>query len=197
MKMIVGLGNPGKEYEHTRHNVGFDVMAVLAEKLGVKTSSWKAEHRAHTARAVIGAEKVLLVKPQTFMNLSGEAVRSLNDYYKLGGAQDVIVISDDVALPVGSLRIRVKGSAGGHNGLKNIIQHLGSEDFIRVRVGVGGPGEDMVGHVLGRFGKEDAAAMNEAYKKAADAIECIITEGVDKAMSSYNTKKEESRSDES
>ena len=192
MKMIVGLGNPGKEYEHTRHNVGFDVMSVLAEKLDVKASSWKAEHRAHTARAVIGTEKVLLVKPQTFMNLSGEAVRELNDYYKLGGARDVIVISDDVALPVGSLRIRVKGSAGGHNGLKNIIQHLGSEDFIRVRVGVGGPSEDMVGHVLGHFGKEDAAVMKESCKKAADAIECIITDGADIAMSRYNSKKEES-----
>ena len=192
MKMIVGLGNPGKEYEHTRHNVGFDVMSVLAEKLDVKASSWKAEHRAHTARAMIGTEKVLLVKPQTFMNLSGEAVRELNDYYKLGGARDVIVISDDVALPVGSLRIRVKGSAGGHNGLKNIIQHLGSEDFIRVRVGVGGPSEDMVGHVLGHFGKEDAAVMKESCKKAADAIECIITDGADIAMSRYNSKKEES-----
>ena len=192
MKMIVGLGNPGKEYEHTRHNVGFDVMSVLSEKLDVKTSSWKAEHRAHTARAMIGTEKVLLVKPQTFMNLSGEAVRELNDYYKLGGARDVIVISDDVALPVGSLRIRVKGSAGGHNGLKNIIQHLGSEDFIRVRVGVGGPSEDMVGHVLGHFGKEDAAVMKESCKKAADAIECIITDGADIAMSRYNSKKEES-----
>ncbi len=187
--MIVGLGNPGKDYEHTRHNVGFDVMSVLAEKLGVGTGSWKAEHRAHTARAMIGSEKVLLVKPQTFMNLSGEAVRELNDYYKMEGAQDIIVISDDVALPVGHIRIRVRGSAGGHNGLKNIIQHMGSEDFVRVRIGVGGPSEDMVGHVLGRFGSHDAEAMKDAYKKAADAIECIITDGPEIAMSRFNTSK--------
>ena len=187
--MIVGLGNPGSEYEHTRHNVGFDVMTALSEKLGIKTGMWKAEHMAHTARAVIGTEKVILVKPQTFMNLSGEAVRELNDYYKLEGTPDLIVISDDVALPVGHIRIRTKGSSGGHNGLKNIIQHMGGDDFIRVRIGVGGPGNDMVGHVLGRFSKEDAALMDDAYKKAANAIECIITDGPDIAMSKYNTSK--------
>ena len=191
MKMIVGLGNPGREYEHTRHNVGFDVMSVLAEKLGVTPGMWKAEHRAHTARAMIGSEKVILVKPQTFMNLSGEAVRALNDYYKLEGLSDLIVISDDVAIPTGHIRIRVKGSAGGHNGLKNIISHMGGEDFIRVRVGVGGPGEDMVDHVLGHFCSEDAKIMKDAFVKAADAVECIVTEGPESAMNKFNTRKDE------
>ena len=191
MKMIVGLGNPGKEYEHTRHNVGFDVLSVLAEKLGIGPAGWKAEHRAHTARAMIGTEKVILVKPQTFMNLSGEAVRELNDYYKLEGVSDIIVISDDVAIPTGHIRIRSKGSAGGHNGLKNIIQHMGSQDFIRVRVGVGDSGGDMVGHVLGHFSSEDSGTMNEAFKNAADAVECIINDGIDIAMNRYNTRKDE------
>ena len=193
MKMIVGLGNPGREYEHTRHNVGFDVISVLAEKLEISAGMWKAEHRAHTARGMIGGEKVILVKPQTFMNLSGEAVRELNDYYKLGGVSDIIVISDDVAIPTGNIRIRMKGSSGGHNGLKNIILHMGSEDFVRVRVGVGDSGGDMVGHVLGHFSSEDAKKMSDAYKKAADAVCCIVTDGADVAMNRFNTRKDENQ----
>ena len=193
MKMIVGLGNPGREYEHTRHNVGFDVISALAEKLEISAGMWKAEHRAHTARGMIGGEKVILVKPQTFMNLSGEAVRELNDYYKLGGVSDIIVISDDVAIPTGNIRIRMKGSSGGHNGLKNIILHMGSEDFVRVRVGVGDSGGDMVGHVLGHFSSEDAKKMRDAYKKAADAVCCIVTDGADVAMNRFNTRKDENQ----
>ncbi len=193
MKMIVGLGNPGREYEHTRHNVGFDVISALAEKLEISAGMWKAEHRAHTARGMIGDEKVILVKPQTFMNLSGEAVRELNDYYKLGGVSDIIVISDDVAIPTGNIRIRMKGSSGGHNGLKNIILHMGSEDFVRVRVGVGDSGGDMVGHVLGHFSSEDAKKMRDAYKKAADAVCCIVTDGADVAMNRFNTRKDENQ----
>ncbi|MBQ1896620.1 MAG: aminoacyl-tRNA hydrolase [Lachnospiraceae bacterium] len=193
MKMIVGLGNPGREYEHTRHNVGFDVISALAEKLEISAGMWKAEHRAHTARGMIGGEKVILVKPQTFMNLSGEAVRELNDYYKLGGVSDIIVISDDVAIPTGNIRIRMKGSSGGHNGLKNIILHMGSEDFVRVRVGVGDSGGDMVGHVLGHFSSEDAKKMSDAYKKAADAVCCIVTDGADVAMNRFNTRKDENQ----
>ena len=193
MKMIVGLGNPGREYEHTRHNVGFDVISALAEKLEISAGMWKAEHRAHTARGMIGDEKVILVKPQTFMNLSGEAVRELNDYYKLGGVSDIIVISDDVAIPTGNIRIRMKGSSGGHNGLKNIILHMGSEDFVRVRVGVGDSGGDMVGHVLGHFSSEDAKKMSDAYKKAADAVCCIVTDGADVAMNRFNTRKDENQ----
>lgn len=193
MKMIVGLGNPGREYEHTRHNVGFDVISALAEKLEISAGMWKAEHRAHTARGMIGGEKVILVKPQTFMNLSGEAVRELNDYYKLGGVSDIIVISDDVAIPTGNIRIRMKGSSGGHNGLKNIILHMGSEDFVRVRVGVGDSGGDMVGHVLGHFSSGDAKKMSDAYKKAADAVCCIVTDGADVAMNRFNTRKDENQ----
>jgi len=193
MRMIVGLGNPGREYEHTRHNVGFDVISALAEKLEISAGMWKAEHRAHTARGMIGGEKVILVKPQTFMNLSGEAVRELNDYYKLGGVSDIIVISDDVAIPTGNIRIRMKGSSGGHNGLKNIILHMGSEDFVRVRVGVGDSGGDMVGHVLGHFSSEDAKKMSDAYKKAADAVCCIVTDGADVAMNRFNTRKDENQ----
>lgn len=193
MKMIVGLGNPGREYEHTRHNVGFDVISALAEKLEISAGMWKAEHRAHTARGMVGGEKVILVKPQTFMNLSGEAVRELNDYYKLGGVSDIIVISDDVAIPTGNIRIRMKGSSGGHNGLKNIILHMGSEDFVRVRVGVGDSGGDMVGHVLGHFSSEDAKKMSDAYKKAADAVCCIVTDGADVAMNRFNTRKDENQ----
>lgn len=193
MKMIVGLGNPGKDYEHTRHNVGFDVITRLAKDLDIGAGAWKAEHRAHTARAMIGTEKVILVKPQTFMNLSGEAVRALNDYYKLEGVSDLIVISDDVALPTGHIRIRVKGSAGGHNGLKNIIQHMGSEAFTRVRVGVGESGGDMVGHVLGRFSSEDERIMDEAISKAADAVKCLVTDGPELAMTRFNTKKDEAK----
>lgn len=193
MKMIVGLGNPGREYEHTRHNVGFDVISALAEKLEISAGMWKSEHRAHTARGMIGGEKVILVKPQTFMNLSGEAVRELNDYYKLGGVSDIIVISDDVAIPTGNIRIRMKGSSGGHNGLKNIILHMGSEDFVRVRVGVGDSGGDMVGHVLGHFSSEDAKKMSDAYKKAADAVCCIVTDGADVAMNRFNTRKDENQ----
>ena len=191
MKMIVGLGNPGREYEHTRHNVGFDVISALAEKLEISPGMWKAEHRAHTARAMIGTEKVILVKPQTFMNLSGEAIRELNDYYKLNGVEDLIVISDDVAIPTGHIRIRVKGSAGGHNGLKNIILHMGSEEFVRLRVGVGGPGGDMVDHVLGHFSSEDAKTMKDAIVKAAEAAMCIVTDGAESAMNKFNTRKDE------
>ncbi len=191
MKMIVGLGNPGKDYEHTRHNVGFDVISRLAKDLDIGAGAWKAEHRAHTARAMIGSEKVILVKPQTFMNLSGEAVRALNDYYKLEGVSDLIVISDDVALPTGHIRIRVKGSAGGHNGLKNIIAQLGHSDFNRVRVGVGKkPKEyDMVDWVLGHFEGEDQVSIKEGIDLAASAVVEIMENGVDSAMNKFNGKK--------
>ncbi len=191
MKMIVGLGNPGSDYEHTRHNVGFDVIDVLAKKLDIPAGMWKAEHRAHTARGIIGGEKVILVKPQTFMNLSGEAVRALSDYYKLDGVNDIIVISDDVALPAGNIRIRGKGSPGGHNGLENIIRHMGSDAFTRVRVGVGAPEHDLVRHVLGRFSGEDKEKMDEAYVRAADAVICLVTDDLSTAMNRFNTRKNE------
>ncbi len=189
MHIIVGLGNPGTQYSNTHHNAGF--MAV--EKLADPNKDWKSEHKALTMKVNIAGEECLLAKPQTFMNLSGEAVRELNDYYKLGGVSDIIVISDDVAIPTGNIRIRMKGSSGGHNGLKNIILHMGSEDFVRVRVGVGDSGGDMVGHVLGHFSSEDAKKMSDAYKKAADAVCCIVTDGADVAMNRFNTRKDENQ----
>ena len=144
-------------------------------------------------KGVISGEKVILVKPMTYMNLSGEAVREICSYYKVDHHDHLIVISDDIDLPVGHLRIRKKGSAGGHNGLKNIILHLGDDAFMRVRIGVGGkpsPGADLAGHVLGHFKGEDRAVMEEADVKAADAVICMVEQGPDKAMNLYNTRKQ-------
>ena len=190
MKMIVGLGNPGREYEHTRHNVGFDVISALAEKMEISAGMWKAEHRAHTARGMIGSEKVILVKPQTFMNLSGESVRELVDYYKADEKEELIVISDDISLDVAQIRVRKKGSAGGHNGLKNIISHLGHDQFMRVKMGVGEKpkGYDLADYVLGHFSKEERGLMNEAAQKATDAIRMMMTDGPDAAMNAFNRK---------
>lgn len=184
--LIVGLGNPGEQYEGTRHNVGFQVADELAERAGVPVQ--KLKFRALTNTAAVGGEKVLLMKPVTYMNLSGEAVRQAADFYKIA-PDHVLVVSDDVALPVGKLRIRKGGSAGGHNGLKNIILHLGTEAFPRVRLGVGEkphPDYDMADWVLGRFTGEDKKAMDAAVKKAADAVECLIRDGADQAMSKFN-----------
>ena len=155
MYVIVGLGNPGDKYARTRHNVGFDVIDLLAEQNGISVTERK--HKALIGKGRIAGQAVILVKPQTFMNLSGESVGDILHFYKLDPAQDLIVISDDVALDPGALRIRKKGSAGGHNGLKNIIAHCHTEEFMRVRIGVGKlpPNGDMIAHVLGRFAPED------------------------------------------
>jgi PTH1 family peptidyl-tRNA hydrolase len=147
-------------------------------------------------KGTIAGQKVILMKPLTYMNLSGEAIREVVSYYKVDPHSHLIVISDDIDLPVGHLRIRKKGSAGGHNGLKNIIQHLGDNEFTRIRIGVGGkpdPSADLANHVLGHFTGKDRATMEEAYKKAADAIECALKEGPDKAMNLFNTKKEKKK----
>ena len=189
--IIVGLGNPGGKYEGTRHNVGFKVIDELADR-------FKIDRPVRFGKSMIGkgsiaGEKVILVKPMTYMNLSGEAVREICSYYKVDHTDHLIVISDDIDLPVGHLRIRKKGSAGGHNGLKNIILHLGDDEFTRIRIGVGGkpaPGADLVNHVLGHFTGEDKEIVQEAFVKAADACECAIKEGPDKAMNLYNTKKQ-------
>ena len=186
MIMIAGLGNPGKEYEHTRHNVGFDVLDRIAEKPGV--GSFGTKLRAKVGTGVWQGEKILLVKPQTYMNLSGESIGALAAYYRIE-PEHIIVISDDVALPLGSIRVRKKGSAGGHNGLKNIIQCLGTDTFARVRVGVGDCGKgDLVGHVLGRPGGEDRKVLEEAMDLARDAALCIVSQGPDEAMNLYNRK---------
>lgn len=184
--LIVGLGNPGDKYEDTRHNVGYRVADELAARTGARVQ--KLRYRALTDTALVGGSKVLLMKPVTFMNLSGEAVRQAVDFYKIP-PERVLVISDDVSLPAGRLRIRKSGSAGGHNGLKNIILHLGGDGFPRVKVGVGEkphPDYDMADWVLSRFTGEDKKIIDAAVKRAADAVECYIKEGPDRAMSKFN-----------
>lgn len=184
--LIVGLGNPGDKYEATRHNVGFMVVDELAER--ARTPVQKLKFRALTNTAQVGDAKALLMKPVTYMNLSGEAVRQAADFYKVP-PERVLVISDDVSLPVGKLRLRRGGSAGGHNGLKNIILHLGSDQFPRVKIGVGEkphPDYDMAEWVLSRFIGEDKRTMDEAIKRAADSVECCIREGMDRAMNRFN-----------
>jgi PTH1 family peptidyl-tRNA hydrolase len=184
--LIVGLGNPGEQYENTRHNVGFLVVDQLAEGLNIPVQKLKFKALTNTAR--LGGQKVLLMKPVTYMNLSGEAVRQAADFYKVP-ADHILVLSDDTALPLGKLRIRKGGSAGGHNGLKNIIQHLGTDQFPRLRVGVGEkphPDYDMADWVLGKLQGEDKKTMDAAVERAAQAVECILSQGLDKGMNQYN-----------
>ncbi|WP_024292989.1 aminoacyl-tRNA hydrolase [Lacrimispora indolis] len=188
MYIIAGLGNPTREYEKTRHNVGFETVDVLADKLGARVTEKK--HRAYYGTGRIGPEKVILSKPQTFMNLSGESIRAMADFYKVE-PDHIIIICDDINLGEGQLRIRTKGSAGGHNGLKNIISHLGTQEFPRVRVGVGEkPKEmDLADYVLGRFPKEQQEVMAQAYKDAAEAAIMMVTDGAEAAMNYFNRKK--------
>lgn len=188
MYIIAGLGNPTKEYDKTRHNVGFAVIDQLADRYGIDVSERK--HRAFCGKGVIEGQKVLLVKPQTFMNLSGESLRSAMDYYK-ALPEELIVIYDDISLPPGQLRIRLKGSAGGHNGIKNIIAHLGTQEFPRIKVGVGEkpPRMDLKDYVLSRFSKGEQELMEEAFREVAQAVAMMISDGADRAMNHFNTKK--------
>ncbi len=188
MKIIVGLGNPTEKYVGTRHNVGFAVIEELADRFNISLDEKK--HKAIFGKGIIEGEKVILVKPQTYMNLSGESVRSLVDYYKVE-VEDIIVIYDDISLDVGQLRIREKGSAGGHNGMKNIISHLGSEAFVRIRVGIGEKpkGYDLADYVLSRFSKKEQELIVDGYYMAANAIKLIIQEDVSAAMNMYNVKR--------
>ena len=184
--LIVGLGNPGEQYENTRHNVGF----LVADELGERGSFpiQRLKFKALTNTAVIGGQGALVMKPTTYMNLSGEAVGEAARFYKIPPGR-VLVISDDVDLPLGKLRIRTGGSAGGHNGLKSVIQHLGADQFPRLKVGVGGkphPDYDMADWVLGKLQGEDKRVMDEAVKRAADAVECFLKDGPQKAMNSFN-----------
>ncbi len=184
--LLVCLGNPGDKYENTRHNVGFMVADEVAERQ--KKPIQRLKFRALTNILTISGEKVLVMKPITYMNLSGEAVRQAADFYKIP-PERVLVVSDDTALAVGRLRIRMKGSAGGHNGLKSIIQHLGTDQFPRLRVGVGEkphPDYDLADWVLGKFAGEDKKAIDAAVRRAADAIECILAEGIDRGMGKFN-----------
>ncbi|MCI6887222.1 MAG: aminoacyl-tRNA hydrolase [Lachnospiraceae bacterium] len=188
MYLIAGLGNPTREYDKTRHNVGFSVIDVLADRYRIDVSEKK--HKALCGRGVIEGQKVLLVKPQTFMNLSGESLRAAADYYKIE-PQDMIVIYDDISLDPGQLRIRLKGSAGGHNGIKNIIAQLGTQEFPRIKVGVGAkpPRMDLADYVLSRFSPEEQKQMDEAFREAAEAAVSMMTDGAERAMNHYNTKK--------
>ena len=184
--LVVGLGTPGPKYGGTRHNVGFLVVDELAERANLPVQ--KLKFKALTNTALIGGQSVLLMKPTTYMNLSGEAVGQAARFYKIP-PERVLVISDDVALPQGKLRIRRSGSAGGHNGLKNIIAHLGTDQFPRVKVGVGGkphPDSDMADWVLSKFTGPDKTAMEQTIDRAADAVTCLLAQGVDKAMASFN-----------
>lgn len=191
MFIIVGLGNPSKQYEGTRHNVGFEVIDRLAEKYNISVDARK--HRAYIGKGTIGGQKVILAKPQTYMNLSGESVRSLLDYYKIDEEQELLVIYDDISLDNGQIRIRAKGSAGGHNGIKNIIAHLGSQVFPRIKVGVGEkpPKYDLADYVLGHFSKEEKELMDEGYDRAVHAAELIVQDKMTEAMNEYNRKKKE------
>ena len=187
MRIIIGLGNPTREYQATRHNIGFDTITRLSDEYNIPLDFKK--HKAICGRGYLGGEKVIPAQPQTYMNLSGESVRELVDFYKVTN-EDIIVIYDDVALDVGQLRIRPKGSAGGHNGIKSIIAHLGTQEFPRIRIGVGEKPKnwDLADYVLGRFADEEQPVIREALGRAAQACECIITDGIEEAMNRYNRK---------
>lgn len=188
MYLIVGLGNPTKKYEHTRHNIGFDVIDHLADQYNISMNTKKFKGICGTG--AIEGRKVLLLKPQTFMNLSGISVREAADYYKLDFTQELIVIYDDIDLAPGNLRIRKKGSAGGHNGIKDIIAHLGTQEFLRIRVGAGAKaeGQDLVNHVLGHFSGEDRELVAQAIENAAGAVRLMVQGDTDAAMNQYNKK---------
>ena len=186
MFIIAGLGNPDEKYQGTRHNVGFDVVDRLAEKYQIAVDTKK--HRALIGKGVIEGQKVLLVKPQTYMNLSGEAVHEAVQFYKIP-ADHVLVIYDDVSLPVGKLRVRPTGSAGGHNGIKNIIAHLGTQEFPRIKIGTGAPsggGAEMIDWVIGVPSQAERKILVESFETAIKAAEDIIENGCQKAMNDYN-----------
>lgn len=188
MYLIVGLGNPGKKYERTRHNAGFDAIEILANRLSIKVS--KLRCKALTGEGFVGGEKLVLAMPQTYMNLSGEAVSALMHYFDVP-PERLIVIYDDIDLDVGRLRVRGKGSAGTHNGMKSIIYHLETDEFPRVRVGVGKPQNermDLADFVLSNYAKDEREAMFGALERAGDAALCIIQNGVDEAMARNNGK---------
>ena len=191
MFIIVGLGNPSREYEGTRHNAGFEVIDRIAEKYNISVDVKK--HRAYIGKGMIAGQKVILAKPQTFMNLSGESVRSLLDYYKVDEEEELLVIYDDISLDNGQIRIRAKGSAGGHNGIKNIIANIGGQVFPRIKVGVGEkpPKYDLADYVLGHFSKAEQELMEEGYDHAVCAAELIVTGEINAAMNEYNRKRKE------
>ena len=191
MKLIVGLGNPGPEYRETRHNIGFMVADVLVDRWRV-ADRWREKFEALQIKHAVGDDQVVLVKPLTFMNLSGQAVQATAAFYKIEPA-DVFIVTDDVALPLGRLRARRDGGAGGHNGLKSVIQHLGTQAFPRMRVGVGrGEGDrDLSDHVLGRFDASERDTVSAAVLRAADATEMFISEGIERVMNVFNVAEQQ------
>ncbi|WWR16006.1 aminoacyl-tRNA hydrolase [Lachnospiraceae bacterium JLR.KK008] len=190
MVIIAGLGNPGQKYKDTRHNTGFSVIDVIAEKHGIAVLEKK--HKAMIGKGYIDGQKVILAKPQTYMNLSGESLRELVDYYKVNETEQMIVIYDDISMDVGQLRIRKKGSAGGHNGIKNIISHMGHDTFLRIKVGVGEkPKEyDLVDYVLGHFSEEEKRKIAASAQLADEAVRLMVRGDTEGAMNRYNKKQE-------
>lgn len=187
MKLIIGLGNPGKEYMNTRHNVGFNAVDALADKYNISIN--KSKFKALHGEGKLGNEKIVLVKPQTYMNLSGECVKSFATWYKVD-PKDILVIYDDISLPPGKLRIRIKGSAGGHNGIKSIIQHLGTNEFERIKVGIGEKpqGWNLADYVLSRFTHAEMKIIDETMDDITSATDLIIEKGIQQAMNKYNPK---------
>ena len=195
MFIIAGLGNPGKRYENTRHNVGFDAIDELVDRYRIPGSG--VSHKAMVGKGIMEGQKVLLAKPLTYMNLSGEAIRGLVDYYKIDPETELLVIYDDISLEPGNIRIRKKGSTGGHNGIKSIIAQLGTQNFQRIRIGVGEKPKnwDLADYVLGTFGKEDRPLVEEAIGNAAEAAAMIIQGKIDEAMNRFNRTKEAPKPD--
>lgn len=189
MYVIAGLGNPGKKYAKTRHNAGFDTIDIIADRYRIDIVTEK--FKALTGTGIIDGQKVILVKPQTFMNLSGESLRLVCDFYKINVEEELIVIYDDISLAPGQLRVRKKGSAGGHNGMKSIISQLGTQVFKRVKVGVGEKpeGYDLADYVLGHFSFSERIEMEEAFDRAARAAAALVTEDPEKVMNVYNQVK--------
>lgn len=183
MLLIVGLGNPGAQYENTRHNIGFKVIDNIAKEYNIEINRQK--FKGVYGEGFINGEKVILLKPSTYMNLSGESIREVVDFYKLSN-EDVIVIYDDISIDVGRLRIREKGSAGGHNGIKSIIAHLGTDVFPRIKVGVGQPNVDLVNYVLGKFSDEEMEVLSESIDASTKAVSEMIKEDVKTAMNKFN-----------
>lgn len=188
MYLIIGLGNPTYQYARTRHNIGFEVIDELADRNGISMDIHK--HKAICGKGSIAGKKVLLLQPQTYMNLSGESVKEAVGYYKVDPKKELLVIFDDISLDVGRIRLRAKGSAGGHNGVKSIIACLGTDEFQRIKVGVGDKpkGWDLADYVLSRFCEEDRIKADESVERAAKAAECILQEGMEAAMNLFHSK---------
>ncbi len=193
MFVIAGLGNPDRRFEKTRHNIGFDTIDALAARYGIAVK--EKGYRALTGSGVIEGVKVLLVKPQTYMNNSGESLAQVMQFYKLDPAAELLVIFDDISLAPGNLRVRKKGSAGGHNGIKSIIEHLGTQEFARIKIGVGEKpqGWDLADHVLSRFPQEERRLVDEAVDEAVEAAALIVRGDVDEAMNRFNAKRQEQK----